>query len=349
MLTSATVENFRGIERLHVEGLGRVNLIIGRNDSGKTALMEALELAWVPEDAGLVLKVLQETRHPGADLWDFDDFWLPIFRKMDARRGFSIKGTDERGRHTGLVMRQARTAQLAVPAETSSSQEPMKSWALEYEVTREQMEQMEVRVVRGDGNGVRFPPMAILGDGLYWITPGPAITAADIRVLSKLKQQGRDGEVINLLRLINPRVSGVELLAPSGERVLVFVRLEHDGLVPLSMMGEGAKRCFEFSVALASGEDPLLCIDEVENGLHHSILEPLWEWIAEASVLRGTQVFATTHSEECVQAACRAFKARDDDGLRVIRLDKQEHETRAVVYDRNLVEAAGRMGVEIRG
>lgn len=346
MLTSATVENFRGIERLHVEGLGRVNLIIGRNDSGKTALMEALELLWVPEDAGFVLLTLQKIRNPDATVQDFDDFWLPLFRRMDATRGFRVEGANRRGERVALTVGKQSTRPLALHAETDVFSGARKPWELKWSISRERLEE---RSMHFNGNNLEVPSVASRNDNWGWIAPSPAISSMDLRALSKLKQQGRGDAVVGLLRLINERVSGVELLAPTGARASVFVELEHDGLLPLSMMGEGAKRSFELAVALASREHSVLCVDEVENGLHHSTLESIWNWIAEASLRQDTQIFATTHSEECVQAACRAFAARGDDGLRVIRLDRQERETKAVVYDRNLVEAATRMGVELRG
>jgi predicted ATPase len=115
------------------------------------------------------------------------------------------------------------------------------------------------------------------------------------------------------------------------------------------MMGEGVQRCFDLALGFVLDDVILVAVDEFENGLHHSVLEPVWTWLARVSASRNVQVFATTHSEECVQAACRAFSALNDDGLRVIRLERQPHQTAATVYDRNLVEAAGRMGVELRG
>ena len=38
------IENFKCFDKLEVNGLSRVNLIGGKNNVGKTALMEALEL-----------------------------------------------------------------------------------------------------------------------------------------------------------------------------------------------------------------------------------------------------------------------------------------------------------------
>ncbi|MCP3104120.1 AAA family ATPase [Myxococcus sp. K15C18031901] len=287
MLTSATIENFRGIERLQVEGLGRVNLIIGRNDSGKTALMEALQMLWDLEDAGFVLFARQAARHPDTKFMDFDDFWLPIFRRMDARRGFRIGGTDSQGKWRQLAVAKAPTATFAVQApEEGVGAEARTSWALDWTMTHGQTS--EVRMLGSDGKSIRFPTLLKPPEGRTWINPSPSVTATDIRTLSRLKQQGRGDAVVSLLRLINERVSGVELLAPTGERATVFVRLEHDGLLPLSMMGEGAKRSFELAIALASEQHPVLCIDEVENGLHHSTLEslavpghrtPPWRWV----------------------------------------------------------------------
>jgi predicted ATP-dependent endonuclease of OLD family len=83
--------------------------------------------------------------------------------------------------------------------------------------------------------------------------------------------------------------------------------------------------------------------------LHHAALEPLWRWIATISRRRSLQVFATTHSGECIHAASRAFQALDDDGLGVIRLERVESETRATIYDRTLIETAERTGTELRG
>ncbi|MBN8472866.1 AAA family ATPase [Corallococcus exiguus] len=347
MLTSITVENFRGIERLHVEGLGRVNLIIGRNDSGKTALMEALEMAWLPEGACFVLAARQSGRNAGAVMEDFDDFWLPIFRQMDAKRGFQLKFNAIPAEGIGLSVKRAASPPPTTSMGAGASLDPTGAWALEFEVTRDKK---LTSVVRSSAQGVQFPPEPPHFPGTrLWVSPSPGLSANDIRAFSRLKQTGRDSIVTDLLKHISDKISGIELLAPTGERVGVFVRLQHEGLIPLQMMGEGMKRYFEFAVSLAMADDAPLFIDEIENGLHHSVLEPLWDWIASTARERNAQVFATTHSEECVQSATRVFQRQHSDELRVIRLDKQEHETKAVVYDSDLVEAAERMGVEIRG
>ncbi|GAC1393566.1 MAG: hypothetical protein NVS4B11_00190 [Ktedonobacteraceae bacterium] len=42
ILPSLEIRNFRGFHHLQIERLGRVNLIVGKNNIGKTSLLEAL-------------------------------------------------------------------------------------------------------------------------------------------------------------------------------------------------------------------------------------------------------------------------------------------------------------------
>jgi hypothetical protein len=353
MFTYARIENFRGIERLEVSGMGRVNLIIGRNNAGKTAMMEAIWLAGCAEDAARALVSLQELRRPDMPMEDFDGFWRPIFRGVDAERGFLIdlrltKPEQLPGRGTRIFVKKSRRSPPVSSTDSAGGYYRAGTWALEY--TIEHNGETQEQVVTGGRHGVELPELMHPHTLAAWIQSGPVDYQNVIRLLSLLKQQGRDSLVRDMLRLLDDQVEGLEILSPTGGRAAIFVRLKGEtALLPIQMMGEGIQRCLDIAVTLASEESMLLGIDEIENGLHHSTLESVWNWLATVSANQNMQLFATTHSEECVQAACRAFSALNDEGLRVIRLDRRAHETVVTVYDRNLVAAAERMGVEIRG
>jgi AAA15 family ATPase/GTPase len=49
MYKSIRIQTFRGLRDLRIDDLGRVNLIVGANNVGKTSLIEAL---WLFQDAG---------------------------------------------------------------------------------------------------------------------------------------------------------------------------------------------------------------------------------------------------------------------------------------------------------
>jgi ABC-type branched-subunit amino acid transport system ATPase component len=348
MIEAVEVERFRGFRRLKVEGLGRVNLIIGRNNSGKTALMEAVAVAAGINDTAYVLAALQGLRLPNESMQDLNRFWMPFFLNNNADNGFTVRANVLNGENCSVTVRKGDAPhELAVKSRPRAVLNGI--WAIEIRITVGEHE----RTVRisASSEKINFPEQFNPNRNYwYWVEPHKNLGPVDVRCFSDLKQAGRESLLLDVLRNVDPRLSGIELLAPSGAQAEIFVRLAPDApLLDIAMMGDGFQRCFEIGVSAVGADVPLIFIDEFENGLHHSVLEPVWRWLASTSTIRNLQVFVTTHSEECVQAACRAFTAANDDGLRVIRLDQREEETVATVYDRSLVEAATRMGVEIRG
>jgi hypothetical protein len=348
MIEAVTVERFRGLRRLEVEGLGRVNLIIGKNDCGKTALMEAIAIAQHPETAGPAASLLQHFRRPGVNVADFERCWQPMFLDQDARAGFSIALRSNQGSPVGVSIKLAEPSQTVFVTSTPGSPSLRALWSLDIDV---ELDGGTIKQqITATSAGLEVPTTSAAADGWWWVKPSKTLSSSELRAFSRLKQRGREADLYGILRMIDDQVHGIEFLAPTGGDAELFVRLKPGSpLLPLAMMGDGFQRCFELGVGVAGGDYPFLGIDEFDNGLHHAVLEPVWRWLAAISAERGIQVFATTHSEECIQAACSAFAAVNDDGLRVIRLTREEEKTIATVYDRALVEAATRMDVEIRG
>jgi hypothetical protein len=346
MIEGATIEGFRGLRHLQVDGFGRVNLVIGKNDCGKTALLEAVVLADEPVFA-LAFQGLRRSRHVDREhdaARDFDRFWRPLFSDMDAERGFllEVRGSARSPRRTRFRKSASAPAVVDLLAGGSTAA----SWALDVEIS-DGGERVE-RIV-GGVDGIKVPDRWALTSS-SWIAPLDRVESSEIGAFSRLKLGGREGQVLDVLRAIDDRVSSVEILAPGGSEAELFVSLgPGSSPLPLSSMGDGFQRCFQIGVTAAAHDRPALFVDEIENGLHHGALAQLWRWLALISKKRDLQVFATTHSEECIHAACRAFTDLGDDGLRVIRLDRREDRTTAAVYDRALVETAVQAGVEIRG
>jgi len=351
MIEGVSIRRFRGLRQLDVQGFGRVNLIIGKNDCGKTALMEALWLS-SDEDVADYFVSAQESRITNGDPSNFDRFWLPLFWNQSVDQGLTID-TRWLGQRPPLTieLRKADVPNVRTKHPSgkprAEQRRPRAGWALE--LTTSSGGETKTGTIVSSGTDVSLPPSEMRAH-TAWIEASRNITVTDIGLFSKLKQTGRDDLLVEVLKMIDPQISGVELLAPNGGDAEVYVRLEPGKLLlPISMMGEGFQRSFELGVASVSPELESAFVDEIDNGLHHSVLESLWTWLAKVSAQRQLQIFATTHSEECIQAACRAFTAANDDGLRVIRLDRRGEDTVATVYDRALVEAATQMDVEIRG
>ena len=59
MLKKLTIEHFRGFSSFKIDQLARINLIVGKNNVGKTALLEALFLLSGPYNPSNALTIEQ--------------------------------------------------------------------------------------------------------------------------------------------------------------------------------------------------------------------------------------------------------------------------------------------------
>ena len=119
--------------------------------------------------------------------------------------------------------------------------------------------------------------------------------------------------------------------------------------MPLSSLGEGAKRLLGLSLALTNARNGILLLDEIENGIHYSVLPDVWRLIFQTARRLNVQVFATTHSWDCIEAFQKAAAEDDDPASGVlVRLQNQNGEVTSTVFDERRLAIATREGIEVR-
>ena len=133
----------------------------------------------------------------------------------------------------------------------------------------------------------------------------------------------------------------------SGRRAIV--RLKNNARpVPLRSLGDGAVRLFGVALALASSRDGFLLIDEAENGIHHSIQRDYWRMVLQTAHENNVQVFATTHSWDCVRGFAQAAVENENVEGVLVRLEKEEVGLRAVRYSEEDLKIAADQKIEVR-
>lgn len=87
---------------------------------------------------------------------------------------------------------------------------------------------------------------------------------------------------------------------------------------------------------MLSFQNGVVLIDEIENGLHHSVLAKVWEGIFQWAIKYNVQVFASTHSIECIHAFHHAsppdlfgiepkvFRIEREEGFRVVEMTRED-------------------------
>ncbi|NJO17102.1 MAG: ATP-binding protein [Thioploca sp.] len=117
----------------------------------------------------------------------------------------------------------------------------------------------------------------------------------------------------------------------------------------ISELGHGLKRYIAIISAILVCRDNCLFIDEIENGLHYTHLDGLWKIILTLSKKLNCQVFATTHSKECIESFYKVSKRLDDEGICFIELGKVDNEIKALVLDKEMFFFEFEQNHEVRG
>ena len=339
MFQNFTIKYFRCFGGLHLQPLARVNLIAGKNNAGKTALLEAIRLHCDPGNAELPIKINEER---GIKTPSFEEVCGWLFYDHEAPT-IELSSQDDKGstriRSISVVNIATARKQFSEGDKLLLEDLPIKNW--------DPNEKLIVVTYRGPNEEEKSIGAFNTSKGMSgwvskitWSTPcelvGSGLPEAtrDVNQFSKLEIENHLDELLPSLRILEPRLQKLSLAIFSGKPMIHG----HVGLskqIPVAFMGEGLQRLLSILLALLTAEKGgIVLIDEIENGLHHSVLKNVWQAIAETARQADVQVFATTHSYFCIDAAYEAFKASGPYDLSLHRLDRvADHEFRDVAYD----------------
>src|SRR6266550_2941670 len=358
MIHSFQIKNYRGLKDFKIEPLERVNLITGSNNVGKTALLEALYLNLAPVIAlGFNLnsdKQETSTRHnifrgfKNIGYLDNVTKWGWLFHGKDLGNGVRFVTTQEDGRAQELTMYWMIAQKSGdVPVTSDISIDEIQNLFLKIRVRNLDGTEQIWRIERSDGHR---PPENYVFDSIplrllfnvYSRTPDE-----DTKWFSKLADVGRQDEVVNVLKLIEPRLKSLAVSTSDGP-AMIYGDIGVGRRVPISQMGEGMVRLLSLVLEITNASGGVVLVDEIENGLHHSVLTKVWRAVGEAARLSNTQIFATTHSWECIRAAHEAFLHNGTYDFRLHRLERINEKIKAVTYDQKTLETSIEMNLEVR-
>lgn len=122
------------------------------------------------------------------------------------------------------------------------------------------------------------------------------------------------------------------------------------GYRKINEFGDGLKHYISIICAVFACENGQLFIDEIDNGIHYTQLEKLWEIIFTISKEVNCQVFATTHSKEMINAYAKVSQKLEDNDISFIELGKNKNnEIKANVYDKEMFLYELNQNHEVRG
>ncbi len=374
MLNSLKIQNFRGFRCLEINDLGAVNIIGGRNNAGKTSLLEAIALLSSGGNAAKALnpQVLRLPSYVSKDILYYtprpyptvsrnprnvaqalEAFFEPLFHDHNLQNAIEIGSVFARSEKS----QKRATLKLSIdrqPVETlfvdtdeaiSESIFYNRSIKLEFDSSRNYvpytnylwLEDNRI-ITRPRDSAKQLFASTLLKSGDSGDGPEYA------QQLAELRRRKEDQVVLDALKIIEPRLESVSDISLTGNSLIVG-DIGLDKLIPLAAMGDGMNQIARIILKMVSAQDGVALIDEVENGFHYSIQENVWRAIDETARRSNIQVFAATHSRECVLSAHEAIKP---ERLRYHRLEQIDSEIRCRTYSPDILESAFEFNFEVR-
>lgn len=356
IIKSVRIRNYRVFEDIEVTGLSRINLITGRNNSGKTSLLEALFLLSGAGNPELLLNqhIIRGTFSPAVGVVSpaantiQEMLWKPMFPNLDTKRKIEIEAHQSIHGSLSLRLSLERSNVIELPFSEShkiSAENSIDDSELVLSFKRGVETEAKGRIKILAGNIQIKQSKMPLPFPVTIVATGITNPQEDANRLGQLRKQKQGHLPLDALKVIERRLQGIEDNSSSGVPA-IWGDIGLPELVPLAVMGEGMMRVARLVLSISAVPNGVVLVDEIETGLHHSVLTDVWKAVDAAARQFGTQVIATTHSIECMQAAGEALNGSG--GLALHRLEATDSGNRCVTYDEESIAAAIRHDFEVR-
>lgn len=378
MFTTISLSGFRSFEEVRVSNLGRINVLVGENGAGKTSFLEAVRLLGAGgHPAALLASAIERGEY---DVHEEDDdttervavLRFAFFGRLTEKNTrFVVAGQDEarQDRRVSAEVFDAATRDPDAPRFITGSPDPespsgleersmFPEWAIRITLDARKKTTVEIPVVwsRLIANRLSLekpPPLATIRRLPVILRSNDLDDAVLAHLWDATAATPAKEVVVKSLQRIEPAVRDIDLRSDHilSFRSRVSVRLSNgeEARAPIGSLGEGITWLFALALGAAAASNKLLLVDDIDAGLHHRVMEAMWTMVIKAARERHLQVFATTHSIDCLTALRRACE-RDEkqgDDVRVVRLIKGGRD--GITFTAEELATAIEGEVEVRG
>ena len=315
------IENFRGIKHLEIDDCKRINLLVGKNNSGKTSVLEAISLIVGVYNSGMPIGI--------------NDFVRSVLFKKNSEQTRYIFNNLDYNNHPRIITQSTRddakreleisayypTQITSIPSLQNSTQNPL-GLQYDFKINNEPYHAHYIEDTSPDKTIIQENPNFQESLPFHFVHATKRFMIIDTFKEVIRNQQQR--EIVEILNIIDTNIKDLTIV---GEDI--YAKIEYtERLMPIQLTGDGILRLLEILVAIEGIKEQggVLLIDEIENGLHFSVLEKFWTVIYQAAEKYNVQIFATTHNIETLQylkSAAEKGHQTFKDNVRVYSVLKQ--------------------------
>jgi len=345
MLRDLTIQNYRCFQAFRIDDLGRVNLIVGGNNTGKTSLLEAIYL-YVTQNHPSSFVSLLENRgeisiqdsspvNPKYQIYDLF-YGHPI---ITPHRPIIINSLQDRSRAVTISM-----VRDFLPYKIRFVAGAKPVWELDV------FESGAVKLSSyNTSNMFDLERYALTANCI--LIPTDNLSAINLnKWWDAITLTPKEEQVVKALQIIEPKAERINFTSSDTANKKILLKLRGASHpIPLSSMGDGMRRLLMLAMATVTVEKGVLLIDEIDTGLHYQTQTDMWRLILETAQELNVQVFATTHSWDCICAFQEALEQLEDNSVgKLFRLSRRDDTIKPVAYTADELNIAIPHSIEVR-
>lgn len=380
MLKTVKIKNFRSFRQFELHDLGRINLLVGANNSGKTSVLEAIHLLRSQGNPRAFIELMKSRGEYMSSESKSNREWnirhLFHGHSFDVGSEFSIIGVSQKPKHLEQLTVSVSTHD---PTRHALREDLSRYSEIENEDRLSLFEAYDLVVDWSFGKEHNsWGSLVSLQGGLSSPTPGmpprpvrasqssssnnlkvefltcAGLSAAQVvKWFDQIVLTPEEENVYEALRTIEPNIKRIATVSNSkiSEGISAqkgFAVLIDDYRVPIGIMGDGIWRMLGLVLASIQVSNGCLLVDEIDTGLHFTAMTDMWKLIWEIAKRLNVQVFATTHSNDCWKSLAAVAQQYDTtaDGITIQRIERDK--PKGIVFSEEEIILAADMGIEVR-
>lgn len=344
MFDKIVIERFRGIKYASIEGFKQINLFFGKNNCGKSSLLESLFLASGLSNPLLPVHVNFMRGYSKSRL---NDLKLEFYN-LDSSLPIHIRMENEETRDLEISLFEQNQDSVSLNADDtnilSNVEEGKYGLKFDFKINDERFEsQLRFDSVDSTDATRVVPKQYVESLRCAYLSPKFDFSAS-IQGLKNILQNKDEHFIIEGLKSIEPRVK--DFIFTDNE-MLVDIGLAKR--IPVNMMGDGARKIVSLLTAVYDCRNGALLVDEISNGFHYSVMCSLWEVLINAAIRNNTQLFITTHDTDSIKGLRDAALDKFDNIVASFKLLKtSDDELKAYHYSLESLDYSINQEIEVR-
>lgn len=338
-LKSIAFSNYRGLHGLDVKAFRRINLIGGFNGVGKSTLLEAIFFLLDRRGPISLTRPFMWRQIGMAGKGTLDQY----FKDLDSQKSIAITAGTSSGQL--VISMEFGPTPVGVTVQVTPFGAGMPR-ELQQSVGNDLGLNVQARVDDNLDDALFALPMpdglavnpyrrgtSKLPPGVLLSAQARSVSAENAEKFSTAIKERRLPELLKILSVISPTITGVQLLQLGGAPLL-HAQFEDGSLLPFPMLGDGIQTLLSISLSIMTSPGGVILLDEFDSAIHYSVLAEIWSKIAVLANKYNCQIFAVTHSLECIKSALAGITngSRREDFL-YVRLERHGSQLASISFD----------------